>query len=184
MNTTFLDNVDTTKVTELLDKTSKNVEYFNNVTKQVTEEYTEHLDKLMQEFYIMQKDLDNVPTEKLEQIYLELTNLLYFMGTKLEQLGMHNDMSKAMRQEVYNKAYLDNQVKDTDKKNKTTIAENQAVAEEASKYESAVNSIYDRSYKIIKFKIDAGYEFVNTLRKVISRRMQETELSMYSRRSE
>ena len=85
---------------------------------------------------------------------------------------------------VYTLFYLDNQVKDTDKKNKTTIAENQAVAEEASKYESAVNSIYDRSYKIIKFKIDAGYEFVNTLRKVISRRMQETELSMYSRRSE
>lgn len=184
MNTTFLNNVDTNKVTELLDKTAQNVEYFNTITKQVTEEYTEHLDRLMKEFYKMQKDLDNVPTEKLESIYLELTNLLYFMGTKLEQLGMHSDMSKAMKQEVYNKAYLDNQIKDVEKKNKTTIAENQAVAEEASKYESAVNSIYERAYKVIKFKIDAGYEFVNTLRKVISRRMQETELAMFSRRSE
>lgn len=184
MNITFLDNVDTDKVTDLLDRTAQNVEYFNDVTKQVTEEYTKNLDKLMQEFYKMQKDLDSVSTDKLESIYLELTNLLYFMGTKLEQLGMHSDMSKAMKQEIYNKAYLDNQIKDREKKNKTTIAENQAVAEEASKYESAVNSIYERSYKIIKFKIDAGYEFVNTLRKVISRRMQETELSMYSRRSE
>lgn len=178
-NTTYLDNVDTDKVSALLDATSKNVEYFNNVTKKVTESYSTHLDVLMQNFYQKHKEIKDIPTEELENLYLELTNLLYFMGDKLEQLGIHNDMSKAAKQEVYNKAYLDNQVKDSDKKNKTTVAENAAVAENASQYESVVNSIYERAYKILKYKIDAGYEMVNTLRKVISRRMQETDLSMY-----
>ena len=177
--TTYLDNVDTAKVDELLQATDKNVEYFNSVTKQVTEAYSTHLDKLMQDFYQRHKEIKDVPTAELENLYLELTNLLYFMGDKLEQLGIHDDMSKAARQEVYNKAYLDNQVKDTDKKNKTTVAENVAVAENAAQYESVVNSIYTRAYKILKYKIDAGYEMVNTLRKIISRRMQEVDLSMY-----
>lgn len=178
-NTTFLDNVDTAKVDALLEQTKQNVEYFNSITKNVTEAYSTHLDKLMRDFYNKHKQIKNVPTEELESLYLELTNLLYFMGDKLEQLGIHNDMSKAAKQEVYNKAYLDNQIKDTDKKNKTTVAENVAVAEGAAQYESVVNSIYERAYKILKYKIDAGYEMVNTLRKILSRRMQEVDLSMY-----
>ena len=40
-----------------------------------------------------------------------------------------------------------------------------------------MNSIYSRVYKQIKLKMDAGYDMVNTLRKVISRRMQEASLS-------
>lgn len=178
-NTTYLDNVDTDKVDALMAQTDKNVEYFNEVTKKVANSYSEHLDKLMQKFYNRHKAVKDIPTEELESLYLELTNLLYFMGDKLEALGIYSDMSKAAKQEVYNKAYLDNQIKDTDKKNKTTVAENVAVAESAAQYESVVNSIYERAYKIIKYKIDAGYELVNTLRKVLSRRMQEVDLSMY-----
>ena len=178
-NTTYLDNVDTEKVDALLEQTNQNVEYFNNITKKVANSYSEHLDKLMQNFYNRHKQIKDVPTEELEDLYLELTNLLYFMGDKLESLGIYSDMSKAAKQEIYNKAYLDNQIKDTDKKNKTTVAENVAVAESAAQYETVVNSIYERAYKIIKYKIDAGYELVNTLRKVISRRMQEVDLAAY-----
>lgn len=178
-NTTYLDNVDTDKVDALMAQTDKNVEYFNEVTKKVANSYSGHLDKLMQKFYNRHKAVKDIPTEELESLYLELTNLLYFMGDKLEALGIYSDMSKAAKQEVYNKAYLDNQIKDTDKKNKTTVAENVAVAESVAQYESVVNSIYERAYKIIKYKIDAGYELVNTLRKVLSRRMQEVDLSMY-----
>ena len=179
-NTTYLDNVDTDKVTELLDQTEKNSEYFNNVAKTVADKYTEHLDNLMKYYYKVQKDSTEVTTEYLEKLYLELTNLLYFQGDKLERVGVLNDMSKAAKQEVYNKAYLDNQIKDTDKKNKTTVAENQAVAENAAQYESVVNSIYERAYKMVKYKVDAAYEVVNSLRKIISRRMQEVDLGSYN----
>ena len=78
-----------------------------------------------------------------------------------------------------NKAYLSNQIKDTEKKNKTTVAENQAVAEQESQYEAVVSSIYDHAYKMVKFKIDAAKDMINTLRKVISRRMQEQQLSSF-----
>lgn len=179
-NKTFLDNVDENKVSELLSNVDKNVKYFNDITDKVTKSYTEHLDKLMKTFYLDHRKLKDYSTDELERLYLDLTNLLYFMGDRLEQLGINSDVSKATKQEVYNKAYLNNQIKDVDKKNKTTISENQAVAEESSKYETVVNSIYERAYRIVKFKIDAGYEMVHTISKVLSKRMKEVDLSLYA----
>lgn len=178
-NTTYLNNVNTDTVQDLMDSTTENVKYFNDTALTTAREYSKPLDVLMSKLYKIVVNPQNIETHTLENYYLELTNTLYFMGEKLEQLGVFGDMSKAAAKEVYNKAYLDNQIKDSEKKNKTTVAENQAVAEESSKYESVVNSIYDHAYKITKYKIDAAYEMVNTLRKIITHRIQEESLSMY-----
>ena len=180
-NVTYLDNVDDTRVKDLMGSTNKNVEYFTNILDEIVTAHVSNLDSIMKAFYLKHRDYKkanlDIPIKDLENMYLELANTLYFAGDKLESLGIHNDMSKAAKQEVYNKAYLDNQIKDTDKKNKTTVAENAAVAEQSAQYESVVNSIYERAYKMVKYKIDAGYEVLNTLRKLISRRMQEVDLS-------
>lgn len=176
-NDTFLNNVDVSKVDSLLESTDKNTEYFNNIVKNVSESYSNKLDILMKNFYLKQKQVNDIPIEDLEKILLELSNLIYFMGDKLEQLGIHSDLSKAARQEIYNKTYVESQSVESSKK--ITVAELSAKSEEASKYESVVNSMYDRAYKILKFKIDAAQEMVNSLRKVISRRMQEIDLGKY-----
>lgn len=177
-NETFLSNIDEEKVQELMNDTDSNVEYFNKVATETAIKYTEPLDKLMRKIYsnIVNKDATDI---QLEKYYLELTNTVYFMGDKLEQLNISGDMAKASEKEVYNNAYLANQVKDSEKKNKTTVAENQAVAEQESQYEAVVSSIYDHAYKMVKFKIDAAKDMINTLRKVISRRMQEQQLSSF-----
>lgn len=177
-NETFLANVDEDKVKELMSDTDNNVEYFNKVATETAIKYTELLDKLMRKIYsgVVKNDATD---EQLEKYYLELTNVVYFMGDKLEQLNISGDMAKASEKEVYNKAYLSNQIKDSERKNKTTVAENQAVAEQESQYEAVVSSIYEHAYKMVKFKIDAAKDMINTLRKVISRRMQEQQLSSF-----
>lgn len=177
-NEAFLANVDEEKVQELMNDTNTNVEYFNKIATETSVKYTELLDKLMRKIYsnAVSKEATD---EQLEKYYLELTNTVYFMGDKLEQLNISCDMAKASEKEIYNKAYLANQIKDTEKKNKTTVAENQAVAEQESQYEAVVSSIYDHAYKMVKFKIDAAKDMINTLRKIISRRMQEQQLSSF-----
>lgn len=179
-NKTFLYNVDTEEVSKLMKETEENATYFDEVVKKVADEQTRHLDELMQKAYKAIKSPEFVSDLELERYCAELTNLLYFMGNKLEKLGVYADVSKAAYREVYNNFYLDNQIKDSEKRNKTTVAENQAVAEQSSKYESVVSSMYERAHKIVKYKVDAGYEMVNTLRKQISRRMKEQDLSMYN----
>ena len=116
----------------------------------------------------------------LDMYCLELTNILYFMQQKLEDIGLKEDISKALAQEQYNKAYLDNQVKDASKTNKTTVAELTAIAQEESKKEQIITFVYDRCYKLFKAKIDSGYEMVNTLRKIITKNIQEMSLSKFS----
>ena len=175
----FLSNIDTNKVTELLTEVDNNAEYFLNITDKIVYSYTNDLDMLMQSIQIVIDSDIEIDSTQLDKYVLSLSNMLYFVSYKSERVGIKADISKSIRQEIYNKAYLNNQLKDSDKKNKTTIAENIAVAEEQSKYESVIQSIYDRVYKILKLKVDAGYELLSSLKKIISRRMQEVDISRF-----
>ena len=184
---TFLNSIDTTKVTDLLNQTDINSDYFTSITNQVVKAYTLDLDTFIDKVNNDRLDSINnkLSTDQLEGYILQLSNILYYLGERLENVGIKDDVSKAARQEVYNKAYLANDIEqenDSGKKIKPTKDANQAVAEEQSKYENIVNNIYSRTYKIIKFKIDQGIELLGSIKKILSRRMQEVDLSMYQPR--
>ena len=177
MQTTFLCSVDTSKVDELMKDTNKNVEYFETTVSSIVSSYLEDLNSLMSNIKDDIINTENPSTNTIEKYFLELTNLMYFISEKAEKLNIYSSMSKSAYKEVYNKAYLSNQIKDIDKKNKTTVAENQAVAENASIYENAVNEIYSEAYKIIKLKLDSAQTMISTLSKCLSKRIQESQLS-------
>lgn len=174
----FLSAVDTKKVDEIMKSTEMNVEYFNTICTQTAKKYSQPLDNLMTDLYSECIKTENAPTPILEKYYLELANLLYFMGERLEQLGIYADMSKSAAKEVYSKHYMENNIKDASTgKNKTTVAELQASSEIAAQYENVVNNIYERSYSILKAKISAGEDMLTTLRKILSSRQAEMQLS-------
>jgi hypothetical protein len=180
-NETILTSVNVDKVKKLISNTETNVDYFNSTIVQVVKKHSESLDNLMSDLYIECIKNKNAVTSVLEQYYLELSNMIYFMIEKLEQLSVFADMSKSASKEVYSKSYLSNQVKESGTgKNKTTVAELQAQAEIDAQYEMVVSSIYEHAYKIVKGKIDSGKDMMNTLRKIITHRMNEEQLSMYS----
>lgn len=173
--TTFLNNIDVIKVQTLLNETDVNSKYFNDITDQVVEAYSKDLDSLIIE---IQAEINNknMPTETIEDFMLRLSSVIYFMGTKLEGVGIKEDVAKSMKQEIYNKAYLENDIEfinDAGKKVKPTKDANIAVAEEKSKYEHIIYTIYDRTYKILRFKIDSASELLSSLKKVLNRRIQE-----------
>lgn len=165
------------KLNGIIATTEDNLSYYISISEKLVKEYTSDFDELMQD---LKEDLvDGDPTDAvIEKYVLELNNMLYFLGDKLEGVGIRDDLSKMASKEVFNNKYLESREKDAERKNKTTVAELTAIAEDASKYEAILNSIYSRVYKQIKLKMDAGYDMVNTLRKVISRRMQEVSLSV------
>lgn len=177
-NKTIANSLDVEKLKDLMTSTENNVAVFDSITSDVVSKYADALDTLMKDLYQNVISVaGDVPSSVLESYYLNLTSTLYFMGEKAERVGIHADVSKAASKEIYNKAYLENQIVDATGKNKKTVNENMAHAEEASKYESVVNSIYERVYKQLKYKLDLGREMVSTLRKVISSRMQEQALN-------
>ena len=177
---TYLNNIDTAKVDKLLEETGINVRYFNNACADVVKKYSEALDDLMKEIYVVCVKSGDTSIDKLEAYYLELSNMVYFMNEKVEELGVYADMSESASKEVYSKSYIANSgTKDANGKSKSTVAELQAQANLDAQYESVVASIYDHAYKIVKNKVNSAQDQMNSFRKIISSRMAEMQLSLY-----
>ena len=172
----FLNNVDTNNVEKLMKETTENVMYFERITRDVVDTYSQDLDFIMGDIY---KDIvckDQPPINTLEKYFLELSNCLYYMGDKLERLGVYDVMSKNAYKEVYNKKYLGlTDIGDT--KKKPTVAELTAIAENEAQYENIINDVYSKAYKIVKNKVDAATTMLNSISKIISKRMAEMQLN-------
>lgn len=172
-NETFLENIDGNEIERLVDDVRTNSNYFRDISDKLIKEYAGDMDDLMRDLLTELTQPDPMPTDLLERYYAELTNMVYFMCDKLEQLSAYNDLSKAAAKEVYNKAYLKASAqKDEKGKSRTTVAENTSIAENASQYNNVVSSVYEHVYKTLKLKYDCANEMITTLKNIIKRRMQ------------
>jgi len=109
-----------------------------------------------------------IPDEQLQSMILELANQLYFAVDVQERLGIKEDVAKLIRQEMYC---------ESKRIAGGTVAEKEAKALLDSQYEEMVQIVYSRAYKRMKSKVDAGYEMLNALKKILGARLSELELS-------
>lgn len=132
---------------------------------------TADLDALLQDIYTQVVLPDDVPFEIVAKLYTKLTNYIYFIGERLEKIGLQMDIAKQSLNESYNDAYNNNLIGSDGKKR--TAAELSSIASNASMAESVLNDIYTRAYKTVKFKVDSAQGMANTLSRVFSKKMQE-----------
>ena len=150
----------------------KNVDSISDTIKEISDKlvtkYCDDLDNIMYELRkeITSKEIDNYI---LESYIMELANTLYFTGSAQEDLGIKEDTCKAIRQEVYSKA--------REQATGKTVADKTAQAELIAQAETMTLAIYSRAYKKVKLRMDAGYEMLNSLKKVMNKRITEMELS-------
>lgn len=104
----------------------------------------------------------------LQNIILTLANTLYFSLEGLEKVGIKEDVCRHIREEVFI---------DARKVASGTVKDRDGEALLACTNEDMITIIYSRAYKAIKQKVDAGYEMLNSIKKVMSKRMTEDELS-------
>lgn len=116
------------------------------------------------------KDGENPPTsDELDDFCLNLSTYIYFAGGMCEQLGIRDDISKAVYKEMYHTARAS--------QDKGTIADKDSLAELASQEEYIVSASYTRAYKTMKAKVENAQELLSSCKKVLSRRMTEMELT-------
>lgn len=173
--------LDQTKLNNIDNQINGYIEQVIKYSNELVRRGTETLDTIMRDIKDEVIDNDSPDDALLEHYFLSLTNALYFIGSQAENMGFYDDISKVNYKLAYNEAYVDNRTKDIGNTRKQTNADNQIAAENNSTEEQVMNLIYSRSYRIIKTKIDAGYEMVRTLSKIISSRQQEKQLSMMNR---
>lgn len=173
----ILDNIDTCVMS-----VEQNADYLEKIMNNVINAHTGTLDQLMREVHDNIIQVDDPDDSIIEKYFLKLSNCLYFLGEKLEKLGLYEDLSDAACKEKYNKSYLDKKSASEQQGNKSTVAELNSIAQESSKYENAVNILYAKAYRIVKYKIDAANTMISTLSKILSKRMQDSQLSMQTER--
>ena len=150
----------------------------NAIINDVVKEYSEDLDNIMKD---IQDNviIDNNPAIiTIEKYFIELSSTLYNMCEKSERLGIFDSISKSKAQETYNMKYLEHQSSNMGKPGtkKPTVAESSAAAEMDALYDKTVNDIYSKAYKILKNKISAAETMISTLSKILSHRIQESNL--------
>lgn len=169
---------------KILNETKTNVDYLSKVVDSTVKSYSNYLDEIMTSVYNQIILADNASTDVIEKYFLELSNALYFVIENVEKVGIYDGVSKASAQQKYNDFYMKHQSSNVGVvgAKKPTIAESTAYAESESLPDTMVNEIYNRSYKILKGKLDAAQTMVSTLSKVLSKRMSENQLTATSNR--
>ena len=154
-------------------RVEKNSAVLTDIVNEITEPYSKDLDNYVKFISRVLADGTNPPTdEELEDMCLNLSTKIYFLSGACEQLGLKDDMSKAIKNEIYNM-----------KRDEIsgTIADKDAYAELESQQEQITNVCYSRAYKTIKAKLENAQELLQSVKKVMSRRITELELSKVQR---
>ena len=139
------------------------------IVDELIQPYCDKLDILIGKFRDCLMDKHNPVTEwELDDVCLKLPSYLYFMGEAQEKFGIKEDISKSVKMELYNQIH---------QRTRGTIADKQAASEAGTIEEDIVYRAYQRAYKRIKQKLEAAYELLSSIKKVISRRMGEQELA-------
>ena len=159
--------------TETAEDIMQDVDNISDTIKEISDKlvnnYCKPLDVEMSVIRLELRENNSLTDDTLEKHILELANILYFTGSAQEDLGIKEDTCKAIRQEVYSKA--------REQATGKTVADKTAQAELIAQAETMTLAIYSRAYKKVKLRMDAGYEMLNSLKKVMNKRITEMELS-------
>jgi hypothetical protein len=142
----------------------------SKIVNEIIEPYCKDLDRYVMFIKDCLKDGETPPTnDELDDFCMNLSTLIYFAGGMCEQLGIRDDISRAVYKEVYNDA--------RSALSEGTIADKDSIAELQAQQEQITSVCYNRAYRIVKAKVDAAQELLASCKKVLTRRTQEWELT-------
>lgn len=159
-----------------MEAVTKNNQRVDNLTKEVRDmvrsivvESCQGLDDYMKQIENILCDADNpVSDDELEDFTMNLPSLLYLVSAKREELRIKEDVAKAIYKDVYNRVR---------EKSQGTVADKDTAADLASQSEAITVIVLQRAGSAIKAREEAAWEMLNSVKKVLTRRIAEMELT-------
>lgn len=174
MSKILFENLDEDSVQNTRNRVEADSEAIMRIVNGIIAPYCKDLDNYVGFIRDCLQDGEKQPTnEELDDFCMNLSTLIYFAGGMCEQLGIKDDISKAIYKETYHSARSTSE--------HGTVADKDSLAELASQQEYLTNVCYNRAYKIMKAKVDNAQELLGSVKKVLSRRMSEQELTRLQR---
>lgn len=146
----------------------ENSKLIEDIVYDITRQYTRPLDDIMITCKAIFTSEDKITNEEIEDLLTQLPTALYFVNEGQEFVGLKEDVAKMVKMENYNIARA---------KAVGTVADKNSTAEGAVINEEINRIIYQRSYKMIKSKVEMGQEMINSLKRVFDARMNDLDLS-------
>lgn len=159
-------------ITTMKDRIERNSAQMDEIVNSIIQPYCKDLDKYVLFIRDCLKDGENPPTTpELEDWCMNLSTYIYFAGGICENLGIRDDIAKAVYKEMYNSSR--NSVSGT-------VQDKNTQAELHSQEEAIISAAYTRAYKQMKSKVENAQELLQSCKKVLSHRIQEEELTRFS----
>ena len=158
------------KIKKIREKVEVDSGKLEEIVFSIIKPYIEDLDNYVDFIKSVLKDGENPPTaQELDDFCMNLSVYIYYASGMQEQLGIKDDISKALYKEMYH-SYRDSI-------EKGTVADKDSLAELASQTEYLTSICYKRAYSIVKAKVAAAQEILSSVKKIITRRTSEMELT-------
>ena len=169
MNSALASNVDMEKVRKNNERVESLTAVVREMVKGIVDEVCADLDKYMVQIDEILCDKDSpVSDDELEDFTLNLPSLLYFVSARREALKVKEDVAKAVYKDVYNRVR---------EKAQGTVADKDTAADLAAQSEAITVIVLQRSGSTIKTREEAAWEMLNSVKKVLTRRIEEIRLS-------
>ena len=158
------------QIKKLESRVETNSKQIDGIVEGIIKPYIKDLDNYVSFIAECLKDGNNpATTQELEDFCMNLSTYIYFAGGMCENLGIRDDIAKAVYKEVYNTS--------RNSLMKGTVADKDAQAALYSQEEQIISVCYTRAYKIVKAKVENAQELLQSCKKVLSHRMSEEELT-------
>lgn len=155
---------------ELVDSIEINSSLIDSAVKSIINKYSDELDRYVDYVDSVVRRDDRPPTdEELDDFILNLSTLIYYASAGCEDMGIRDDIAKSKYKEAYNNA--------RSTLCKGTVADKNMQAELDVQEEHIVSIIYNKSYKVLKAKVESAQELLASCKKILSRRMSEYEIT-------
>lgn len=165
----FIERQDLINLTKILKDIEESSTQLDEIILKIVGNYCLQLDNYIGVIGNILNDTTNPITDlELEGAIMAIPTMLYFLNSSSEAIGIREDVAKAIKLFRYNEVFI---------KTSGAAATKAKSAESAITEESLVHLCYQRAYKMIKNKVEAGYEVLNSVKKVLGKRMLELQLS-------
>ena len=152
------------------EKVEFDADKLEEIVNDIIRPYIEDLDKYVAFIKDILKDGEHpATTQELDDFCMNLSVYIYYASGMQERLGVKDDIARALYKEMYHSQ--------RDSLEKGTIADKDSIAELKSQEEYLVSVLYKHAYNTVKAKVSAAQEILSSVKKIISRRMEENSLT-------
>lgn len=155
----------------VLTRIDADAEIIDRIVNNIVDNYCKDLDDIMSNILAILQDDSLIPgDEELDIMVMKLPAVLYFVSDAQENIGIREDVAKALEREVKQKAR-------TNAPAGLTVADKDAIADLASMQEVMTKCAISRANSKIKSRVNIALEMISSIKKVISRRLALMEIT-------